>query len=488
MKTSILFLLLFLTVTIFSQDFQVSNTGIYSVAVPHVAIDGSNAHIVYGTNLSYYKFDVNGISTPIDAAISPATAYGPNTTDIAVNPTNSEQIAIIYNDYHYDSYTSVSFYGCYIVKSMDGGKNWETPTLLDTIMYGNSLDNILHYIPQVEYSNSGNLYALWRVHSNGVDTNAVFLKINDNAQIRIDDPSSNALELALALTVETQANNSDWVALSYGKMEESKAKFYVRYSYDSGETISDIKLVKDDGETFLTIDHLTKAFLDEAGVIKYIYSDFSHGPKLSISNNYGDTWQDAGTVESHKYVYVAIGRISPNYYVKLFLNDAHALVFYVSSDLLNWQEGGKISANNASIDYAGSYIELKCDVENEFLTTAWIDNRTGNSEIFYGKADLPELVGVKSNNEIPTEFVLQQNYPNPFNPTTTISFALPQQANVTITVYNSLGEEVAELINREMNAGFQSVNFDASNLSSGLYFYKIDAGNFVDVKKMLLIK
>jgi len=141
---------------------------------------------------------------------------------------------IFSQDYQYDYNTNSSFYGCYLVKSIDGGSNWESPILLDKIQLGNSLDNILYYIPTVEYSNSGNLYALWRVHSNNVDTNAVFLKINDNAPIRMDDPSGNDLELAIALTVETQANNSDWIALSYGKMEGGNAKFYVRYSYDSG--------------------------------------------------------------------------------------------------------------------------------------------------------------------------------------------------------------------------------------------------------------
>jgi len=247
-------------------------------------------------------------------------------------------------------------------------------------------------------------------------------------------------------------------------------------------------LVKDDGETFLTVDHLTKAFLDEAGLIKYIYSDFSHGPKLSISYNYGDTWQNAGIVESHKYIYVAIDRISPNYYVKLFLNDANALVFYVSSDLLNWQEGGKISAENASIDYAGDYIELKCDKENKFLTTAWIDNRTGNSEIFYTKVDLPELVSIKSTNQSPTEFAFLQNYPNPFNPRTTIRFAIPRAGKVNLQVYNILGEQVAQLVNRELSAGEKTVTFDASNFPSGLYFYRIQVGNFVETKRMLLLK
>ena len=90
--------------------------------------------------------------------------------------------------------------------------------------------------------------------------------------------------------------------------------------------------------------------------------------------------------------------------------------------------------------------------------------------------------------QVPQEYMLAQNYPNPFNPSTIISFSLPKRANVKLVVFNSLGEEVAELINDEMNAGLQSINFNASNLSSGLYFYRISADNFISVKKMMLIK
>ncbi len=90
--------------------------------------------------------------------------------------------------------------------------------------------------------------------------------------------------------------------------------------------------------------------------------------------------------------------------------------------------------------------------------------------------------------EIPTEYRLNQNYPNPFNPTTIISYALPKQEMVTINIYNILGERVAELVNEVQNAGNYKVNFDAGNLSTGAYIYRIEAGNFVQIKKMLLIK
>jgi len=94
---------------------------------------------------------------------------------------------------------------------------------------------------------------------------------------------------------------------------------------------------------------------------------------------------------------------------------------------------------------------------------------------------------------IPTSYSLNQNYPNPFNPTTTINFAIPKQADVSLQIYNVLGQEVKTLVNKNMTAGYHTINFDASNLISGMYIYRIqangiDGSNFVDVKKMLLVK
>lgn len=91
-------------------------------------------------------------------------------------------------------------------------------------------------------------------------------------------------------------------------------------------------------------------------------------------------------------------------------------------------------------------------------------------------------------NTLPNEFQLSQNYPNPFNPTTKIQYQLPQGSNVKIIVYDALGEQVAVLVNEFQNAGTYTTNFDASKLSSGIYFYRMEAGNYVKVNKMLLLK
>ena len=90
--------------------------------------------------------------------------------------------------------------------------------------------------------------------------------------------------------------------------------------------------------------------------------------------------------------------------------------------------------------------------------------------------------------ELPKEFGLNQNYPNPFNPSTTIRYALPQRAAVQLTVFNTLGQLVGQLVNSEMEAGYHEVRFDASRLSSGVYFYRLEAGDFVQTRTLLLLK
>ncbi len=98
------------------------------------------------------------------------------------------------------------------------------------------------------------------------------------------------------------------------------------------------------------------------------------------------------------------------------------------------------------------------------------------------------------NNIIPKKYSLSQNYPNPFNPSTTIRYAIPKQSVVTLKIYSVLGEEIETLVNKELNAGIYEVNFNASNLTSGVYFYRIIAHStngkkeFVDTKKLILIK
>jgi len=89
---------------------------------------------------------------------------------------------------------------------------------------------------------------------------------------------------------------------------------------------------------------------------------------------------------------------------------------------------------------------------------------------------------------IPDKFELSQNYPNPFNPSTTIRFALPVDSKVKISLFNILGELVADITNQEYDAGYHQATFTAVSLASGVYFYRIEAGKFIDIKKLILLK
>jgi hypothetical protein len=98
------------------------------------------------------------------------------------------------------------------------------------------------------------------------------------------------------------------------------------------------------------------------------------------------------------------------------------------------------------------------------------------------------VLSVDKISELPTGYSLEQNYPNPFNPNTKIQFSINESQPVTLKVFDVLGNEVATLVNQELTAGTYQYDFDASNLSSGVYYYKLQAGNFTETRKMILVR
>jgi hypothetical protein len=105
---------------------------------------------------------------------------------------------------------------------------------------------------------------------------------------------------------------------------------------------------------------------------------------------------------------------------------------------------------------------------------------------FNGTSTFSKVVNVDLN--APTEFKLNQNYPNPFNPSTTVSFTIPKASNVKLSIYNQIGQQVGELVNRNLEAGSYDYTWNAEGQSSGIYFYELQANEFKSVRKMTLIK
>ncbi len=181
--------------------------------------------------------------------------------------------------------------------------------------------------------------------------------------------------------------------------------------------------------------------------------------------------------------------------------DCVALVNPATNDTLvevYWGTANQISANAIYLNFpntiTGNDLSGSIDqsVSRKLDNEKW-DIHTVVSEsditLFSPGTDAEAITGIaKESNEIPNEFSLSQNYPNPFNPSTVIGFSLPSESNVSLIIYDILGREIATLVNQKLKAGFYNYTWNASNLSSGIYFYKFSANNNIVTKKMLLVK
>ncbi len=169
--------------------------------------------------------------------------------------------------------------------------------------------------------------------------------------------------------------------------------------------------------------------------------------------------------------------------------------------ILNWSTASELNNKGFSIE--------RKNAEGEFTAVAFIEGKgstTEKSSYFYEDAGLsygdytyrlkqidfdgtftysPE---VEVSVGLPVKYTLEQNYPNPFNPATIIKYSLPFDGAVNLSIYNSLGEKVTTIVNEVKKAGNYEINFNASSLASGVYFYRLEAGSFVSIKKMMLLK
>ena len=124
------------------------------------------------------------------------------------------------------------------------------------------------------------------------------------------------------------------------------------------------------------------------------------------------------------------------------------------------------------------------------MHVVWYDLRDGNYEIYYNRDPTGNVVsGIEdSDSELPEEFSLEQNYPNPFNPSTKIEFRVASSEFVQLKIYDVLGQEVATLVNEVKAPGIYQVTWNATGLGSGVYLYRLTAGSFSDVRKLVVVQ
>ncbi len=237
--------------------------------------------------------------------------------------------------------------------------------------------------------------------------------------------------------------------------------------FESDPLTTGMKMV---GTPMLKLDYVSNAIVSQFNY--QIYEVSSTGvAKLVSTINYTDR---NNTINQRKQ--------------KLITGNSHAHIF---------QPGSKIRIIMTNIDKRWNYEFLGTNpfvlpVMTNFTNKMYLSANSYIDFPIIGEAPLsPTPIGEEEEGTVTvTKFELSQNYPNPFNPSTTIRFSLPESfaGNVSLKIFDLTGKEVATLINSNMSSGVHSVAFDGTKLSSGIYFYTIKAGNYSDVKKMMLIK
>jgi polyhydroxybutyrate depolymerase len=205
---------------------------------------------------------------------------------------------------------------------------------------------------------------------------------------------------------------------------------------------------------------------------------------------FGDSLFYSGGIKQFRIILKNLGSVTPitNVTAKLSSEDSLISVSLASSSFSDILPGQSEISNSSYL------IEISKEFERD--TTIYLDisiysNYHYNDRFPFWTDTMP--LGIvtsvhEENNMAPRQFALLQNYPNPFNPSTKIQYSLPKPETVKIDVYNTLGQRVEALLNQHMKAGNHEVDFNAQNLSSGIYFYRIEAGEFQDVKKMVFLR
>jgi hypothetical protein len=276
--------------------------------------------------------------------------------------------------------------------------------------------------------------------------------------------------------------------LAAGTSEQKKAYFLSSQDYGCFITgdCSDINFAAGDFQ------------YDYLGLSGIVGQDFNPGPQTEIFGVDGDPV--SGWINEYNSANGTMAFYNPTYELG-FTNYIDGLaagdgaVFVTASDGTTTDipvgvrhSGDTFNAAIITFDYAGCDFRADTSVaEGDDAGYNWFPAVENFVNPFWRWSGI--VVGVEDDAaQTPNRFEISQNYPNPFNPATKISYAIPAKSNVSLKVYNLLGQEVATVVNSVQNAGTHEVNFDASQLSSGVYFYTLKAGDFVSTKKMMLLK
>jgi len=395
---------------------------------PSVAVSGSDVHVVWEDTRDWYTQIYYKRST--DGGIN----WGVDTRLTNINAMSAEacvtasgsEVHVVWADDRDGNYEI--YYKC----STDGGENWDA----DTRLTNNAADSRL---PSVTVSGSL-VNVVWADRRDRDGYDEVYYKRSTDSGISWGE--------------DTQLSNNTYIFSSWSPSISV-----------SGSLVHVVWMDNRDGDNEIYFKRST-----DGGV--------NWGAETRLTNNTG----------SSEYPSVAVSG-SIIHVVWNDNRDGDFEIYYKRSQDAGISWEGDTRLTNTS----GISVNSSITVSGSVVHVIWKDLRDGNWEIYYKRDPVGNVTGLENSDlNIPKEFSLSQNYPNPFNPSTVISYQLPVGSNVTLKVYDVLGNEVATLVDEYKPSGSYEVVFNTSSIkhhpSSGVYFYQLKSGDFIQTKKMILLR
>jgi hypothetical protein len=436
-----------------------------------IAVNGNVIHVVWvddrdGNNEIYYK-----CSTDWGQSWGPEIRQTNNSSN-SVSPSvavSGSLVNIVWNDSNGGANT------IFYKRSTDGGESWE-----DAIILTNLAGYSTH--PTVAASGAG-VYVAWYNYLMPWKNNLIYYKRStDSGESWSSETllsAFNEWSILPSLAVSGSAVHIVWQDVNI------RSIIYKR-STNGGETWGmSTQLTDYAGGSMRPSISVSGSFIHVAGES---FRDGNFEIYYKRSTDGGSNWgaDTLLTYNIHEQFCPSISSSGAAVHIVWQDNrDDNYEIYYKRSvdNGTKWEDEMRLTNNSAS-----SY-NPSIAVFGTAVNVIWSDTRDTNDEIYYKSNPTGGIIGINNiSSEIPDNYNLSQNYPNPFNPNTIIKYSLLADSYTTLKVYNILGNEITTLINQNQNAGIYSVEFDGSNYVSGIYFYKLESGNFISVKKMIMVK
>jgi hypothetical protein len=443
-----------------------------------IAANGNVIHTVWidnrdGNNELYYKRSTdNGLTWGTDTRLTNDTAF-------SIHPSISVSglfVHVTWTDKRDGTHE------VYYKRSTDGGLSWGADTRLRDVLTGTS------YNYSSITTSGSNLHVVWFDWRDG-NAEIYYKKSTDNGDTwSADTRLSNNAGLSFIPVVAVSGSNVHvvWYDSTNGNWE-----IYYKRSTDNGTSWgADTRLTNNSS------DSKWPSITVSGSIVHVAWTDNrsgTYGIYYKRSTNGGTSWSSDVSLTRKNYF---------NIYPCLTVNGTNVHLVYQN---LNNHGNGYDIMYNTSINNGSSWgteVQLTNNASastyasivfsGSALHVIFMDDRNGNNEIYY-KEKLNAPIGgpleiTNKNSEIPTVYALFQNYPNPFNPSTKIRFALPVSSIAKLVIFDELGRELETLVNEQLNSGTYEAVWSSTKFSSGIYFYKLTAGEYSQTNKMILLK